>query len=93
MWLLIVMLPKMTIDAVEIADIGEESGSLTQTLTVKYLVKCHDSPLYSCASLELNISVTGDEDRFVKMWFDRLGDTSVKWHLKGLMSSTPPFWK
>ena len=41
-------------------------------------VKCHDSPLYSCASLEPNISVTGDEDRFVEMWYDRLGDTSVK---------------
>ena len=40
-------------------------------------VKCHDSPLYSCASLDTNISVTGDEDGFVKMWDNRLGDTSI----------------
>ena len=42
----------------------------------KYL-KCHDSLLYSCASLDTNISVTGDEDGFVNMWDNRLGDTSV----------------
>jgi len=36
-------------------------------------MKCHDSPLYSCASLDSNISVTGD----VKMWDNRLGDTSI----------------
>ena len=33
--------------------------------------------MYSCASLNLNISVTGDEDRFVKMWDNRQGDTSI----------------
>jgi len=50
----------------------------TETWTVKHkYVKCHDSPLYSCASLDTNISVTGDEDGFVKMWDNRLGDTSV----------------
>jgi hypothetical protein len=27
--------------------------------------------------LDTNISVTGDEDEFVKMWDNRLGDTSV----------------
>jgi len=50
----------------------------TETWTVKnkYL-KCHDSPLYSCASLDSNISVTGDEDGFVKMWDNRQGDTSI----------------
>jgi len=40
-------------------------------------LKGHDSPLYSCASLVINISVTGDEDGFVKMWDNRQGDTSV----------------
>merc|ERR1719233_2058060 len=50
----------------------------TETWTVKHkYVKCHDSSLYSCASLDTNISVTGDEDGFVKMWDNRLGDTSV----------------
>jgi len=50
----------------------------TETWAVKTkYVKCHDSPLYSCASLDTNISVTGDEDGFVKMWDNRLGDTSV----------------
>ena len=33
--------------------------------------------MYSCASLNSNISVTGDEDRFVKMWDNRQGDTSI----------------
>ena len=42
----------------------------------KYL-NCHDSALYICASLDPNISVTGDEDGFVKIWDNRLGDTSV----------------
>jgi hypothetical protein len=45
-------------------------------------VKCHDSPLYS---LDTNISVTGEEDRFVKMWDNRLGDTSIRLS-RGLMS-------
>lgn len=50
----------------------------TETWTVKHkYVKCHDSPLYSCASLDHNISVTGDEDGFVKMWDNRQGDTSI----------------
>eukprot|EP00092_Neocalanus_flemingeri_P023196 GFUD01025153.1.p1 GENE.GFUD01025153.1~~GFUD01025153.1.p1 ORF type:complete len:471 (-),score=144.87 GFUD01025153.1:1127-2539(-) len=50
----------------------------TETWTVKTkYVKCHDSPLYSCASLGPHISVTGDEDGFVKMWDNRLGDTSI----------------
>lgn len=50
----------------------------TETWTVKHkYLKCHDSPLYSCASLDTNICVTGDEDGFVKMWDSRLGDTSV----------------
>jgi len=50
----------------------------TETWTVKSkYVKCHDSALYSCASLDSNISVTGDEDGFVKMWDNRLGDTSI----------------
>jgi len=50
----------------------------TETWTVKHkFVKCHDSPLYSCASLDPNISVTGDEDGFVKMWDNRQGDTSI----------------
>ena len=40
-------------------------------------MKCHDSPLYSCASLDSNISVTGDEDGFVKMWDNRQGDTII----------------
>jgi len=50
----------------------------TTTWNVKNkYVKCHDSPLYSCASLDANISVTGDEDGFVKMWDNRQGDTSI----------------
>ena len=40
-------------------------------------VKCHDSSLYSCLSLDPHISVTGDEDGFVKMWDTRAGDTSI----------------
>ena len=40
-------------------------------------MKCHDSALYSCLSLDDNISVTGDEDGFVKMWDTRQGDTSI----------------
>jgi len=44
----------------------------TWTVKNKYL-----SPMYSCASLNSNISVTGDEDRFVKMWDNRQGDTSI----------------
>ena len=38
------------------------------------MVKCHDSSLYSCLSLDPNLSVTGDEDCFVKMW-DALEDS------------------
>ena len=34
-------------------------------------VKCHESSLYSCLSLDANLSVTGDEDGFVKMWDSR----------------------
>jgi len=47
----------------------------TETWSVKnkYL-KYHDSLLYS---LDSNISVTGDEDGFVKMWDNRQGDTSI----------------
>ena len=33
--------------------------------------------MYSCASLDPNISVTGDEDGFVKIRDNRLGDTCV----------------
>ena len=40
-------------------------------------VKCHDSSLYSCLSLDPHISVTGDEDGFVKMWDSRQPSTSV----------------
>ena len=36
-----------------------------------------DSPLYSCAILDPKIYLTGDEDEFIKMWYNRLGDTSV----------------
>ena len=35
------------------------------------------TPLYSCASLGSNISVSGDEDGFVKMLDNRQGDTSI----------------
>jgi len=50
----------------------------TETWAVKNkYVKCHDAPLYSCLSLDSNISVTGDEDGFVKMWDNRSGDTSI----------------
>jgi hypothetical protein len=46
-------------------------------------VKSHVSPLYSYASLDTN--VTGDEDRIVKMWDNRFGDTSIRLS-RGLMS-------
>ena len=36
-----------------------------------------DDPSRSFASLESNISVTGDQDGVVEIWDDRLGDTSV----------------
>ena len=36
-----------------------------------------ESPLYSCAILDPKIYLTGDEDEFIKMWYNRLGDTSV----------------
>jgi len=50
----------------------------TETWTVRSkFVKCHDSALYCCASLDPHISVTGDEDGFVKMWDSRTADTSV----------------
>jgi len=48
----------------------------TSTIRHKY-VKCHDAPLYSCLSLDNNVSVTGDDDGFVKMWDNRKGDTSI----------------
>ena len=40
-------------------------------------MKCHDSPLYGCSSLDSNISVTGDEDGFVKMWNNRQGVNNI----------------
>jgi len=40
-------------------------------------VKCHDSSLYSVYSLDENLSVTGDEDGFVKMWDARSPNSSV----------------
>ena len=44
-------------------------------------VKCHDSSLYSCVSLDPHISVTGDEDGFVKMWDSREDSgTSIRIH-------------
>jgi len=44
----------------------------TETWAVKNKwVKCHDSSLYSCLSLDSNLSATGDEDGFVKMWDSR----------------------
>ena len=40
-------------------------------------LKCHDSALYSCLSLDPHTSVTGDEDGFVKMWDSRQPNTSA----------------
>ena len=55
----------------------------SETWSVKdKFVKCHDSALYSCLSLDANISVTGDEDGFVKMWDTRQGDTSIMTYKK-----------
>jgi len=48
----------------------------TWTVKEKY-VKCHDSALYSCSSLDPHTAVTGDEDGFVKMWDSRQPATSV----------------
>merc|ERR550517_698740 len=48
----------------------------TWTLKEKY-VKCHDSALYSCLSLDPHTAVTGDEDGFVKMWDSRQPNTSI----------------
>jgi len=48
----------------------------TWTVKEKY-VKCHDSALYSCSSLDTHTAVTGDEDGFVKMWDSRSPSTSV----------------
>ena len=48
----------------------------TWTVKEKY-VKCHDSALYSCSSLDPHTAVTGDEDGFVKMWDSRQPSTSV----------------
>ena len=50
----------------------------TETWTVRdKFVKCHDSALYTCLSLDEHVSVTGDEDGFIKMWDSRQGDTSI----------------
>jgi len=40
-------------------------------------VKCHDSSLYSVYSLDENLSATGDEDGFVKLWDSRSPNSSV----------------
>jgi len=50
----------------------------TETWAVKCKhVKCHDSALYSVYSLDSNLSCTGCEDGFVKLWDSRSPSTSV----------------
>jgi len=79
---------KKTIRGLEYNDSGSSLLTISKDKTFRILdvetwtvrskfVKCHDSALYSCLSLDDNISVTGDEDGFVKMWDTRQGDTSI----------------
>ena len=81
-------LSKKTIRGVEFDESGSSLLTISKDKTFRVLdveswtvkekyVKCHDSALYSCLSLDPHTSVTGDEDGFVKMWDSRQPNTSV----------------
>lgn len=81
-------LSKKTIRGVEFDESGSSLLTISKDKTFRVLdvetwtvkekyVKCHDSALYSCLSLDAHTSVTGDEDGFVKMWDSRQPSTSA----------------
>lgn len=81
-------LSKKTIRGVEFDETGSSLLTISKDKTFRVLdvetwtvkekyVKCHDSALYSCLSLDAHTAVTGDEDGFVKMWDSRQPSTSV----------------
>jgi len=81
-------LSKKTIRGVEFDESGASLLTISKDKTFRVLdveswtvkekyVKCHDSALYSCLSLDPHTSVTGDEDGFVKMWDSRQPNTSA----------------
>jgi len=81
-------LSKKTIRGVEFDETGSSLLTISKDKTFRVLdvetwtvkekyVKCHDSALYSCSSLDAHTAVTGDEDGFVKMWDSRTPSTSI----------------